>query len=360
MEYPAELQGASRGDARPQRRRQDPHPDLDLRPPDHPGRAVRASSCAAIHQLLLGEDDFYDDIFRVAAHPLRADPLGAATSPPRHDDRPQQDRPRAGAHPRLPRARAPDGRHRPARVPAAHATPTSTSLSHGLTLWDLDREFATGGFGGQPLHAAARHPRHPARLVLPHDRHRVHAHPGPRAARVDPGARRACHTSRPPREEQLRILRKLNEAEAFETFLQTKYVGQKRFSLEGGESVIPLLDEVLQQAAARTASTRSPSACRTAAGSTCWPTSPASRYGQIFREFEGNYDLEQRAGLRRREVPPRHRGHVHAPTTASTIEVYLAANPSHLEAVNPVLEGIVRAKQDLLPARRAASPCCRC
>ncbi len=56
------------------------------------------------------------------------------------------------------------------------------------------------------------------------------------------------HT-KPEREEQLRILRRLNAAEAFETFLQTKYVGQKRFSLEGGESVIPLLDAVLDSAA---------------------------------------------------------------------------------------------------------------
>ena len=47
-----------------------------------------------------------------------------------------------------------------------------------------------------------------------------------------------------PREEQIRILRKLNVAEAFETFIHTKYIGQKRFSLEGGESVIPLLDTI--------------------------------------------------------------------------------------------------------------------
>ena len=51
---------------------------------------------------------------------------------------------------------------------------------------------------------------------------------------------------KPSREEQLRILGKLNEAEAFETFLQTKYVGQKRFSLEGGESAIPLLEQILR------------------------------------------------------------------------------------------------------------------
>src|SRR5690606_39552455 len=54
---------------------------------------------------------------------------------------------------------------------------------------------------------------------------------------------------KPSREEQLHVLRRLNSAEAFETFLQTKYVGQKRFSLEGGESVIPLLDSVISAAA---------------------------------------------------------------------------------------------------------------
>ena len=56
-------------------------------------------------------------------------------------------------------------------------------------------------------------------------------------------------SSKVSRDEQMRILRRLNAAEAFETFLQTKYVGQKRFSLEGGESLIPLLDEILQGAA---------------------------------------------------------------------------------------------------------------
>ena len=56
---------------------------------------------------------------------------------------------------------------------------------------------------------------------------------------------------RTPREEQLRILRKLNSAEAFEAFLQTKYVGQKRFSLEGGETLIPLLDAIISAAADR-------------------------------------------------------------------------------------------------------------
>ena len=75
-----------------------------------------------------------------------------------------------------------------------------------------------------------------------------------------------CRTRSRTVAEQKYILSKLNAAEAFETFLQTKYVGQKRFSLEGGETVIPLLDAVLDYAAAETRWTRSSSACRTAAG----------------------------------------------------------------------------------------------
>ena len=72
--------------------------------------------------------------------------------------------------------------------------------------------------------------------------------------------------ARTPREDQLRILRRLNAAEAFETFLQTKYVGQKRFSLEGGESVIAAARRDPVQGGRATASTRSASAWRTAAG----------------------------------------------------------------------------------------------
>src|SRR5690606_29661740 len=91
---------------------------------------------------------------------------------------------------------------------------------------------------------------------------------------------------KPSKEEQLRVLSKLNQAEAFETFLQTKYVGQKRFSLEGGESTIALLDEILQGAASvgldgaviGMAHRGRLNVLTNIAGKT---------YGQIFQEFEG-------------------------------------------------------------------------
>ncbi len=140
------------------------------------------------------------------------------------------------------------------------------------------------------------------------------------------------------------VFEKLNEAEAFETFLQTKYVGQKRFSLEGGESVIPLLDAMLIDAAedgvdsvdVGMAHRGRLNVLSNIAGKT---------YGQIFREFEGTAaktgsgDVKYHLGTT---------GVFSAPN-GTQVPIHLAANPSHLETVDGVLEGIVRAKQDLKP-----------
>jgi multifunctional 2-oxoglutarate metabolism enzyme len=101
------------------------------------------------------------------------------------------------------------------------------------------------------------------------------------------------------------------------------------------------------QARPRTSWTRSPSAWRTGAGSTCSPTSSAS-LRQIFREFEGNIDPRTVQGSGDVKYHLGADGQVHRPDGEHAIKVSLVANPSHLEAVNPVLEGIVRAKQDVL------------
>ncbi len=149
--------------------------------------------------------------------------------------------------------------------------------------------------------------------------------------------------SKPNREEQFRILGRLNAAEAFETFLQTKFVGQKRFSLEGGESLIPLLDTMLSEAADEgldevaigMAHRGRLNVLTNIAGKT---------YAQVFREFEGREagtgsgDVKYHLGTRGEFTSDR----------GNSTRVYLAANPSHLEAVNPVLEGVVRAQQDRL------------
>jgi 2-oxoglutarate dehydrogenase E1 component len=214
---------------------------------------------------------------------------------------------------------------------------------HGLTFWDLDREFVTGGFGGKRMAKL--------RDILGVLRDSYCRTIGLEYMHIqDPGQRRwfqqkvEIKYTKPTHDEQLRILSKLNEAEAFETFLQTKYVGQKRFSLEGGESLIPLLDEILQGAAG--AGLDGAAIGMAHRGRLNVLTNIAGKtYGQVFREFEGSVALGNKRGS----------GDVkyHLGTEGTFVDdhgvelpIYLAANPSHLETVDGVLEGIVRAKQD--------------
>ena len=146
--------------------------------------------------------------------------------------------------------------------------------------------------------------------------------------------------------EQLHILGRLNAAEALETFLQTKYVGQKRFSLEGAETVIALLDAVLPQAADQSLDEvviGMPHRGRL----NVLANIVGKPYGKIFNEFEGNIDPGTAQGSGDVKYHLGAKGTFRAPS-GDQIAVALTANPSHLEAVDPVLEGIVRAKQDML------------
>lgn len=218
-------------------------------------------------------------------------------------------------------------------------------LTYGLTLWDLDREWVTGGFGGKP--------RLKLRDILGVLRDAYCRTTGVEYMHIqDPEERKWFQDelerpyAKPSREEQLRILGKLNAAEAFETFLQTKFVGQKRFSLEGGESLIPLLDAVisdsaddgLDEVAIGMAHRGRLNVLTNIAGKT---------YAQVFREFEGTQDPRSVQGSGDVKYHLGTEGKFTSDNGNET-RVYLAANPSHLEAVDPVLEGIVRAKQDRL------------
>ena len=226
-----------------------------------------------------------------------------------------------------------------------HSHPDLDISSHGLTFWDLDREFVTGGFGGRRSALL--------REILGLLRDAYCRTVGIEYMHIqDPAQRQWIQDhvekpyTKPSHDAQMRILGKLNEAEAFETFLQTKYVGQKRFSLEGGESTIPLLDALIQRAAEENLEEAAIGMAHR--GRLSVLTNIAGKtYGQIFREFEGSQD---RAAQGSGDVKY-HLGTEGSfmSATGKQIPVYLAANPSHLEAVDGVLEGIVRAKQDLRP-----------
>ncbi|MCV9387929.1 2-oxoglutarate dehydrogenase E1 component [Reichenbachiella ulvae] len=150
----------------------------------------------------------------------------------------------------------------------------------------------------------------------------------------------------PSIEEKKQILSKLNEAVVFENFLHTKYLGQKRFSLEGGETTIPALDALINRSAdlgveevvVGMAHRGRLNVLVNIMGKT---------YEQVFNEFEGSFAPDQTMGDGDVKY---HMGFSSQVTTPSgkQVNLKLAPNPSHLEAVNPVVEGFVRAKIDNL------------
>ena len=145
------------------------------------------------------------------------------------------------------------------------------------------------------------------------------------------------------RAQKVRILRHVHKAELFEKFLHTKYVGQKRFSLEGGETIIAALDAVIDHCPdAGVEEIVMGMAHRGRLNVLC--SVMRKSFDQLFEQFSENYIPDTVAGDGDVKY---HLGYESILTTASgkKVEVRLAANPSHLEIVNPVVEGKTRARQ---------------
>ena len=289
---------------------------------------------------LLGKDGFYDRVFaslRLPYQPVRWVP----DNPFKHTDSERLARVMDLIH-----AYRVRGHLMADTDPLQYKIRTHPDLdveTYGLTLWDLDRTFPTRGLGGKS-HLTLRD-------ILGVLRDAYCRTIGVEYMHISDPEERAwiqqkMETPRKPfdKAELTHIMDRLNAAEAFETFLQTKFVGQKRFSLEGGEAVIPMLDAVLHGAA------------HEGLDEVCIGMSHRGRlnvlsnlagksYGQIFQEFEGNYGQKLGSGDVKYHLGTEGTYTSH---DGESTKVYLAANPSHLEAVNPVREGIVRAKQDRL------------
>ncbi|GAB2810241.1 multifunctional oxoglutarate decarboxylase/oxoglutarate dehydrogenase thiamine pyrophosphate-binding subunit/dihydrolipoyllysine-residue succinyltransferase subunit [Actinocorallia aurea] len=296
-----------------------------------------------VHQLLLGQNGFYDEIFeslRIPYEPVRWVQDISATH--------ENDIAKIARVHELIHAYRVRGHLMADTDPLEYKQrrhPDLDILQHGLTLWDLERDFATGGFGGKPTMRL--------RDILGVLRSSYCRTVGIEYMHIQDPEERAWIQERverpfeaPSREEQLHILRRLNSAEAFETFLQTKFVGQKRFSLEGGESLIPLLDAVITAAA--TAHLDEAVIGMAHRGRlNVLANIVGKSYGQIFNEFEGNLDPRSAQGSGDVKYHLGAEGDFQA-WNGNGIRTSLTANPSHLEAVNPVLEGVVRAKQDVI------------
>ncbi len=312
------------------------------------GGAESGEFLRRIHQLLLGEDGFFDDVFASLAVPYEP----ARWSPDRStfaDPATQSEKVlKVQALINMYRVRGhlianldPLGR----REPITHE---ELDVAHyGLSIWDLDREFPAGSLGAGRL----GRPVMPLRDILgvlrdayartvgveymhiqetePKDwiRERVEVP-------IDPVAL----------EEQRRILERLNAAEAFERFLHTKYLGQKRFSLEGAETLVPMLDALCSRAA--DAGMNDVVLGLTHRGRlNVLANLIGKSYTQIFREFEGELDPTSTQGSGDVKY---HLGATgkHESPSGSSVLLTLAANPSHLEAVGPVVEGMARAVGD--------------
>jgi 2-oxoglutarate dehydrogenase E1 component len=299
-----------------------------------------------IHRLLLGEGEFYEEIFRstdVPYVPVRW----------RRDVNPAHDTVEADEKQARVLRLINNYRVRghliadldPLRSEPPTMHPELDPATYGLSIWDLDREYVTGGVAG--LNKA----RLGDMLAILRDAYC-------RTATVE-----YMHIQEPEQkqwiqdrmegtsidlspEDRRRILRKLNEGEAFERFLHQKFVGHKRFSLEGAESLIPILDAILDRAA-------DAGLVETVMGMShrgrlnVLANIVGKSYAQIFREFEGDIDPEAPQGGGDVKY---HLGATgkHTSRAGNDIEINLASNPSHLEAVDPVVEGTARARQDAL------------
>lgn len=342
MEYPAEFQGAS----------EERIADLGIgklitltSTYDH--RIIQGAESGdflrTIHQLLL-DDDFFDEIFRELGIPY--EPVRWRTdNPDSIEDKNARVieliaayRNRGHLMADIDPLRLDNTRFR--------SHPDLDVNSHGLTLWDLDREFKVDGFAGVQ--------RKKLRDILSVLRDAYCRHVGVEYTHIlEPEQQRWIQErvetkhDKPTVAEQKYILSKLNAAEAFETFLQTKYVGQKRFSLEGAETVIPMMDAVIDQCAEHGLDEvviAMPHRGRL----NVLANIVGKPYSQIFSEFEGNLNPSQAHGSGDVKYHLGATGTYIQMFGDNDIEVSLTANPSHLEAVDPVLEGLVRAKQDLL------------
>ena len=226
--------------------------------------------------------------------------------------------------------------------------PELDPASYGLTIWDRDRQFITGTLMNGQATATLREILERLRqtycgrigceyMNIQHPEQKEWLQ-----QRMEPAANNWPLDN----DSKLRTLNRLIEAEEFEHFLHARFVGHKRFSLEGAESAMPILDELLERAA------------NTNVHEVVIGMAHRGRLNvlanivgksmvQLFSEFEGDIDPTSTQGSGDVKYHLGASG-VRRSTQGREIVVSVAFNPSHLEAVDPVVEGIVRPKQDRL------------
>ncbi|WP_442814577.1 multifunctional oxoglutarate decarboxylase/oxoglutarate dehydrogenase thiamine pyrophosphate-binding subunit/dihydrolipoyllysine-residue succinyltransferase subunit [Streptomyces sp. NBC_01198] len=214
---------------------------------------------------------------------------------------------------------------------------------HGLVAADAAREFPVNGFAGRQTMTLGE-VRDALRAAYCGTTGIEYMHIQDPQERLWIQQRAEGPQPRPVRAEQLRILHRLGAAEAFETFLHTKYVGQKRYSLEGGESAIVLLDALLS-GAARLGTREVVIGMAHRGRLNVLANIVGKPYAQIFDEFEDAVDIRSAQGSGDVKYHLGSAGTFHT-ADGRTVAVSVMANPSHLEIVGPVAQGVVRGRQD--------------
>ena len=301
-----------------------------------------------VAECLTGQHDFYDEVFSALGIPYEP----ARWAPDRNPSLNDGDAERILKQIRVQglinmyRVRG----HLNAHLDSLHSEPPALHAeldiaNYGLTMWDLQRSFVVDGLAGRSEATLEE--------ILSILREAYCRTTGIEYGHImDPEQKRWIQhrvegvSSSLSVDEQHRVLEALNEAEVFERFLHSRYVGQKRFGLEGGESTIVALQTILD-VAADDGTKEAVIGMAHRGRLNVLANVVGKSYNDIFSEFEGNLDPESVQGSGDVKYHKGARGEFKNPRGA-TIDVSMASNPSHLEAVSPVVEGIVRAKQDLI------------
>ncbi len=299
-----------------------------------------------VHELLLGEHDFYQRVFDDLGVPYRAVEWHVDHNDLEHEDDMLHKQMQVATLIRVHRVRG----HLiadldPLRWKDPQMPVELDPATYGLTIWDLDREFLTGGVGGTEKVKLGD--------LLGMLRDAYCRTIGVEYMHIQDTAEQRWIQSKvegvratPDKARSQRILERLNAAEAFEKFLATKYVGTKRFGLEGAESAIPILDQILDMAA--DAGQRKAVLGMAHRGRlNVLANVMGKSYDQIFKEFEGHVDPTSVQGSGDVKYHLGATGTFHS-RAGNGLPIELAPNPSHLETVDPIVLGMVRATQDFI------------
>ncbi len=297
-----------------------------------------------IHELLLGEDGFYEDIFRALGVPYEAVKWRTDVRPVDQETHRLEKQMAVQRLINMYRVRG----HLiadldPLRWREPHMHHELDPLTYDLTIWDLDREYLTGNLAGEE--------RMTLGTILKVLRDAYCRTIGIEYMHIQEPDQKAWIQEQVEgvsveldTEAQQHVLGRLNAAEAFEKFLATKYVGQKRFGLEGGESAIVILDAVLEAAAANSMD-KAILGMAHRGRLNVLVNIVGKHHDKLFSEFEGHIPTDSVQGSGDVKYHLGQEG-VFSSRHGDSIPVALAANPSHLEAVDPVVIGMARAIED--------------